>query len=54
MRHLYNVASLMPSSIANRLMGRACGGIIFFKTTSFRSGVYRMTFILLRPNNNAF
>jgi hypothetical protein len=35
-------------------IGRACGGIIFFNTASFRSGVYRMTFILLRPNNNAF
>jgi hypothetical protein len=32
----------MPSSIANWLMDRLWGGIIFFNTASFRSGEYRM------------
>ncbi len=38
------LASEIPSSLANCLMGWLCGGIIFFNTASFRSGEYHMNF----------
>jgi hypothetical protein len=43
LRHLKRVASEIPSSWANCLMDRLCGGIIFRNTASLRSGEYRMS-----------
>lgn len=42
LRQLYNVDSLIPSSPANWLMDRLCGGIIFCNTAPLRSGEYRL------------